>query len=94
MVQQVADPVVVQASCEMVFFQMMLTYYPMLLVKRADPGSGNYPNIVRLFEAWFTEKNHNPDAMRQRVRSAWEELRNGERRRAATRLAPPLGTED
>ena len=50
---ELADEAVAYGPLAPSFLQIILQYYPVLLVLRATPGSGKYPNVVLLFHAWL-----------------------------------------
>lgn len=89
--QELADASVAYEPCGPVFMAIVIQQYPLLVHLRAQAGSGQYPNLVRLFEAWFVAKNEVEQADNWRnMADALREQRLASKRAA---LKPPLGTQ-
>lgn len=86
-----ADPEVAFGPCAPVFCSIVVQTYPMLIVIRADPGSGPYPNVVQLFESWYGVKAE--AASRVKEQELLKELEKLQSKGPGVRLPAPLGTE-
>ena len=98
----IADEAAAYGPCANVYLSIVLNCYPMLVARRADPGSGNYPNVVLLFEAWFVAKTEAEQVENLKmVQAALEEQKAAEERNAKAvaersakaKLDPALGTQ-
>ena len=79
---RLADEKVAFDPCSTGLCQMVITLYPCLLfARRANPKSGPFPNLVKLFRAWHGKKE-----MERALKDAdrWQS--------SGLALLPPLGT--
>lgn len=90
--KELADDAAAYEPCAPVYLAMVIQNYPLLVDLRSQAGSGQYRNVVRLFNAWVVTKDAKEQA------ETWEKMNStiAETKRAVRRakLNPPLGTEN
>lgn len=88
-----ADPDVAFGPCAPTYCTHVLQYYPMLLVLRANRGSGKFPNVVKLFKAWTAKFEMEQDGQEMRMLLKQLGALQSKGPAPVDPLPPPLGTD-
>lgn len=91
-VHGLADQEVALGPCAPQFCAMVVQNYAALLMARAKPGSGKYPNVVALFEEWTARMEEEKRGLQlNEVYNQLLDLQN--KGPTASKLAPLVGTK-
>jgi hypothetical protein len=89
---QLADADIAYEPVGTIFCSLVIQYYAILLLLRADTSAGNYTNVVSLYEEWLAKLTDAERAQQQEI--LLDQIAALQRKGPAnTRLGKPLGYE-
>lgn len=90
-IHALADSKMAYGPCAPIYCTIVMQLYPVLVFYRNDESSGDYPNVVHLFEAWYEPKRLAENNLKRQ--ELFQQLVKLQTKGPKPTLPNPLGTD-